>query len=138
MKRQLSAGIVVYYENNQSTEYLLLQYGAGHWDFAKGKLEQGETKIQAALRELQEETGLTTIDIKKGFESSLTYTFQDFRGNPVEKTVHFFIGQVPTKEKITLSHEHKDYTWLPFEPALEQLTYQNAKDVLTKAHEFLK
>lgn len=137
MITQVSAGIVVYHKDNGSIEYLILQYGAGHWDFAKGKLEEGETKMQAAIRELEEETGLTAIDIKPGFEESLVYKFKDFQGHMIEKTVHFFVGEVLTKGQITLSREHKDYTWLPFDQAVRKLTYQNAKDVLTYADAFL-
>src|SRR5665647_371337 len=103
MITQVSAGIVVYYKDNDRIEYLVLQYGAGHWDFAKGKLEEGETKIDAAIRELQEETSLTGVDIKPGFEESLIYRFKDFKGHMVEKTVHFFVGKLSQKNDVQLS-----------------------------------
>jgi 8-oxo-dGTP pyrophosphatase MutT (NUDIX family) len=138
MKKQVSGGIVVYnVDKDRTVKYLLLQYGAGHWDFPKGKLEQGESKDQAARRELTEETGLHDVNIHEGFEESLVYQFNDFRGYPVQKTVHFFVGEVPYKGPIVLSHEHQAYEWLPYDKALEQLTYQNAKNVLIKAQDFL-
>lgn len=139
MKIQVSGGIVIYHkDNNRQMKYLLLQYGAGHWDFPKGKLEVGETKEQAARRELTEETGLQEVQIQQGFEESLVYQFHDFRGNPVEKTVYFFVGEVPYQGPIVLSHEHQAYEWLAYDQALERLTYQNAKNVLVKAHAFLQ
>lgn len=138
MKKQTSAGIVVYHTSDHKTEYLLLQYAAGHWDFAKGKLEEGETKLQAAKRELQEETGLTDVDIVPGFEETLAYIFKDFRGRPIEKTVTFFVGSIAQKKEITLSREHQGYTWLEYEQAVTRLTYSNAREVLIRAHEFLK
>jgi 8-oxo-dGTP pyrophosphatase MutT (NUDIX family) len=138
MRIQTSAGIIVYYKPNGEPEFLLLQYAAGHWDLAKGKLEPGETNLQAAVRELQEETGISKIDMKEGFEASLKYVFKDYTGQPIEKTVYFFVGQVKKKEVAILSREHKDFIWLPFEQAVKKLTYQNAKDVLIKAHEFIK
>ena len=58
MKAVQSAGIVVYYQENKHIEYLVLQYAAGHWDFEKGHIETGETKEEAAKRELMEEAGL--------------------------------------------------------------------------------
>ena len=138
MIKQVSAGIVVYHAaSTGAIEYLILQYGAGHWDFVKGKLEEGETKVQAAIRELQEETCLTEIEIHPNFEESLVYKFKDFKGVPIEKTVHFFVGKVAHKGTITLSREHKDYQWLPFGKAIQLLTYQNAKDVLSHADAFL-
>ena len=44
---------------------------------------------------------------------------------------------MPYQGPITLSREHQAYVWLPYEKALELLTYQNAKNVLIKAHAFL-
>ena len=58
MKHLHSAGIIIYTTHNDTALYLLLRYGAGHWDLPKGKIETGETKQEAALRELMEETGL--------------------------------------------------------------------------------
>jgi hypothetical protein len=53
------------------------------------------------------------------------------------KTVFFFLAQAPNRE-VTLSHEHKDHAWLPYEQALEKLTYDNAQTVLTQAHTYFE
>lgn len=140
MKKQVSAGIVVYYKptDGSEVEYLLLHYVAGHWDLPKGKLEAGETKIQAAIRELEEETGLTEIAIHEGFEESLMYQFRDKHGNPIEKTVHFFVGQVPHRNSpVKISREHQGYDWLPFNKAMQRLAFSNAQQVLQRAHQFI-
>ena len=138
MIAQVSAGIVVYHKVNNIIEYLILQYGAGHWDFAKGKLEEGETKLEAAIRELQEETSLDNVIIHDGFEEFLVYKFKDFQGHMIKKTVYFFVGEIPVKGNVILSREHKDFLWLPFDQAVRKLTYQNAKDILTYADAFLQ
>lgn len=139
MIKQISAGIVVYYKQGTMVEYLLLHYIPGHWDFAKGKLEAGETNIEAAIRELEEETGLTDISVHQGFEESLTYQFRDRSGSSIEKTVHFFVGRVPDRATpIRLSKEHQGYVWLPYQAALDQLTFNNAKEVLARADAFIK
>ena len=44
-------------------EFLLVQHQAGHWGFPKGHLEPGETPVQAAGRELAEETGLRRVKL---------------------------------------------------------------------------
>lgn len=131
MKRVHSAGIIVYYDNHGTKEYLLLHYPSGHWEFPKGKLEKGETNTQAALRELKEETGLEVI-LQPDFCESITYFFKSFDGKTVEKTVDLFIGQSSSKQ-VFLSEEHQGYAWLPYNEALEQLTYDNAKKVFMRA-----
>lgn len=135
MKKVISAGIITFFKKESEPEYLILHYASGHWDFPKGKVEQGETLEQAARRELHEETGLTA-QLVPGFEETFSYIFYDYDNGKAEKTVYFFVGHTGIKTVI-LSHEHQGYSWLPFKEALERLTYDNAKDVLKKAHLFI-
>ncbi|SRR5260221_10313697 len=130
MKHQYSAGIIIYKKENGTILYLLLKYGAGHWDFPKGKIETGETKQEAALRELKEETNLTA-QIDDNFEETIQYIFM-YNQEKTTKTVYFFTGHA-TSTDVKLSHEHTDYAWLPYQNALEQLTYDNAKEILKNA-----
>lgn len=136
MKHVVSAGVIVYRMYHNQPCYLLLQYNAKHWDFAKGKIEKGETHKEAALRELHEEAGITTQLDEHFAPLHFSYIFHDYDGTLAQKTVYFFVGET-TDEKITLSHEHIDYTWLPYEQAHKQLTYDNAKKVLEDAHNYL-
>jgi bis(5'-nucleosidyl)-tetraphosphatase len=135
MKHQYSAGVITYTIKNDQIVYLLLRYGAGHWDLPKGKIEPEETKQEAALRELMEETGLTA-HLDDNFEETVHYIFTDYDKQLTQKTVYFFTGQT-TNTHVVLSHEHTDFAWLPYKEALEQLTYDNAKVLLKKAHKHL-
>lgn len=135
MKQMHSAGIIVYKAENNTILYLLLQYTAGHWDLPKGKIEKGETKQEAALRELMEETGLTA-DLDTNFEKTIQYIFTDYDKQLAQKTVSFFVG-IAHNMAVTLSHEHIGYQWLPYKEALEQLTYDNAKGLLEEAHKYI-
>lgn len=47
------------------------------------------------------------------------------------------MGEVDPSSKVTLSSEHQAFVWLPYEQALEKLTYDNAKAILQKAHRFI-
>lgn len=134
MKREYSAGVIVYYQRNGVTLYLLLHYERGFWDLPKGHIEGKETKEQTALRELDEETGLKKVKLQSDFQENLSYFFHTSGTQElIYKTVYFFMGRSLTK-KVTISHEHIGYMWLPYEEALKQLTYKNARSILKKVH----
>jgi 8-oxo-dGTP pyrophosphatase MutT (NUDIX family) len=135
MREQKSAGIVLFRNDSDKNEFLLLNYPQGHWDFVKGKIEQNETSHETASRETKEETGITNIEFVDGFEESVEYDFR-FKKEDIHKKVIFFLAKTNEKN-IKLSHEHNDYLWLEYNDALKKTTFENAKNVLTKANEFL-
>jgi 8-oxo-dGTP pyrophosphatase MutT (NUDIX family) len=135
MHMERSAGVVVFHENGRR-RYLLLLYGEGHWDYIKGHMEQGEDEIQTATREAAEETGLETLEFIDGFRKPISYFFKR-RSSLVSKEVIFLLAKTQT-ETVSLSFEHKNYLWLPFEEAIQKLTFKNARDVLEESEEFLK
>jgi len=135
MKKLFSAGLILFRVVDGERLYLLLHYPHGHWDFVKGKIEEGESKQEAALRELEEETGLEA-EIMDGFEEQISYTFRQ-EDELIEKTVYFLIGQTD-REAVELSHEHIDFAWLAYNQAEGQLTFANAKEVLKKAELFIR
>jgi len=135
MKQLYSAGIITYTIENENILYLLLHYESGHWDLPKGKIEPGETKQQAALRELMEETGLTA-ELDNDFEETIKYIFTDYDKQLAQKIVYFFVGRATSKE-VKLSDEHIGYKWLPYKETIELLTYDNAKKLVKKAHKHI-
>jgi len=135
MREQKSAGIVLFRNASNKNEFLLLNYPQGHWDFVKGKVEEGETSHETALRETKEETGISDIEFIDGFEESVEYNFK-FKSEDIHKIVVFFLAKTNEK-KITLSHEHNDFVWLEYDDALKKTTFRNAKNVLSKTNEFL-
>ena len=135
MREQKSAGIVLFRNTSNKNEFLLLNYPQGHWDFVKGKVEQNETPHETAMRETREETGITNIEFIDGFEESVEYYFR-FKKEDIHKKVIFFLAKTDEKN-IKLSHEHNDYLWLEYNDALKKTTFENAKNVLIKANEFL-
>ena len=136
MINEKSAGIVLFRNDSNKNEFLLLNYPQGHWDFTKGKIEQNETSLAAAIRETREETGITNIEFIDGFEESVEYDFR-FKKEDIHKKVIFFLAKTDEKN-IKLSHEHNDYLWLEYNDALKKTTFANAKNVLSKANEYLQ
>ncbi|MFC1750177.1 bis(5'-nucleosyl)-tetraphosphatase [Pseudomonadota bacterium] len=131
-----SAGVVLFREGNGKRLYLVLHYPGGHFDLAKGHVEPGETDLQAAERELMEETGIENVELIDGYSETINYKYN--RGPIlVDKDVIFFLGKTD-KEEIVISFEHRDSIWLPYEEAYAKVTFQNAKDLIKKAEEHLK
>ena len=136
MISEKSAGIVLFRNDSGKNEFLLLNYPQGHWDFVKGKVELNETPHETAIRETKEETGISDIEFIDGFEQSVEYDFR-FKKEDIHKKVIFFLAKTNEK-KIKLSHEHNDYLWLEYNDALKKTTFANAKNVLSKANEYLQ
>ncbi len=135
MPKEKSCGAVVFKKQKDGIKYLLLHYGAGHWDFPKGNQEKNETEEQAALREIKEETGIEDIEFTDGFREAISYFYKQ-GGETVFKEVIFFLAQSATDE-VKLSSEHIGYAWMGYENAYKKLTFNNAKELLRKANQFL-
>jgi len=135
MIEETSSGVVLFRKENEKILFLLLHYPSGHWDFVKGKMESGESPLVTAIRETKEETGIIDVKFLDYFEEWIQYNFQ-FNGELVQKKVVFFLGETKTKD-IKISHEHLNYTWMDYSTAMEKITFDNAKTVLSKSYALL-
>jgi 8-oxo-dGTP pyrophosphatase MutT (NUDIX family) len=144
-RRERSAGVIVFRTDLFGhREYLLLDYGR-HWDYPKGHIEPGESDLDAARRELHEETGLNGVEILDGFGREIRYVFRVRAGKRgrsagstrvVHKTVTYFLGRSNGAD-VRLSAEHHAFAWLPFDEAMRQISHASSRDVLRHAEAFL-
>ena len=118
-----AAGLIVFRRKNFKGpfEYLLLQtsYGRHHWTPPKGHVDPGESDMQTALRETEEESGLkeASLNVMENIQKTLNY---EVRGKP--KTVIYWPAEVKDYDVgIKLSDEHQDFKWLAIEKACELL-----------------
>ena len=135
MPVEKSAGAIIFRKNRGKIYYLILKYGEKHWDYVKGHIEKGETLEDTVRREAKEETGIDDLKFIEGFKEWFKYFFKH-EGKNIFKIVTFLLAETKTKD-IKLSFEHLDYKWLPYEEALKQLTFDNARKVLEKANKYL-
>lgn len=143
----VSAGLVLFCETEQGREYLLIRYPSGHFDYARGHLEVGETKKEAALREVREETGIQDVRFfDKEFHTKFFYMakgnererrISQEKGVMIFKEVYVYPGKVVSKT-VQLSHEHTEYVWLPYEEALTKVTFENAKRILRETETYIR
>lgn len=131
-----SFGIIPVFLQNAAPLYLLIQHHHGHWGFPKGNPESGEEPQESAVRELQEETGIEAVEILDGFKSVETYWYKR-KGERIHKRVTYFLGVVSTTETHADEGEVAACDWLPYSAARRQLTYDQAKETLKEAKEYL-
>ena len=138
MTTERSAGFIIISDNLNGSppSVLLLHYTSGHWDFPKGNIEIDETEMQAATRELKEETSIETFTLIPGFRHNLNYKYTR-KSILISKQVTLFLASTQV-DKVIISHEHIGYQWAEINSAVNQLTYSNAKAALTSAINFLK
>lgn len=84
-KSQKAAGGKVINANNE----VLFIYRFNKWDLPKGKLEKGESILACAVREVEEECGITNLQIVKPLET--TYHIYKEKGNIILKTTYWFL-----------------------------------------------
>jgi len=131
-----SCGLVVFRKENGENFFLVLKYPGGHYDFPKGHVEpEDESEKATALRELEEETGIKNLRFVEGYREEISYIYN--RKNKLSnKQVIFFLGETDEKD-VKISDEHLHYYWLPYDDALEKLTFENAKSLLKSAKNLL-
>lgn len=81
-----------------SSGHFLLIFRRGKWDLPKGKLDEGEDLETCAIREVEEETGLKTVEL----ERPITITYHTYRenGNFVLKENHWYLMAARELQKL--------------------------------------
>jgi 8-oxo-dGTP pyrophosphatase MutT (NUDIX family) len=118
-----AAGAVL--ENDAGEIALIYRPKYDDWTLPKGKLEPGETEEQAAVREVEEETGYTG---ELGDELG-TVSYTDRHGRP--KTVHYWRMNV-TGGEFQPNREVSELRWLPRDQAAEQLSFDRDREILAR------
>ena len=140
-RHDYSAGGVAYRmigpDSPQVQIALIATKGRRRWQLPKGTIENGETPLAAAIREVAEETGVLTEH--ESFLQSITYTYFDtYRKDPpvqVHKRVDFFLLRVVGGELNDRSYEVDGVGWFSPEEALDTLTFEGEQAVLRQAME---
>ena len=115
---KLSCGVVVVRHTSEGWLTLLLR-AYHHWDFPKGLMEEGEKPMQAALRELQEETGIASAEFDWGERSMETGPYS--RG----KTARYYLARTDEESVVlgpspdTGEPEHHEWRWVSFDEAYD-------------------
>ena len=114
----LSCGIVLARSTQAGWTTLLLR-AWHHWDFPKGLCEIDESPLEAALREVREETGIADVGFEWG--ERFTETGPYSRG----KTARYYLGRTAQEQVVmgispeTGRPEHHEWRWVSFDEAYD-------------------
>jgi 8-oxo-dGTP pyrophosphatase MutT (NUDIX family) len=131
---ELSVGAIIRYQtteqNRDHADFLLLRNKRGFWGFPQGHKEKGENEIQTLQREVQEETGITNLEIHQ-YIGRIQYKYFRADGIRSEKEVKFYFATTPTRE-VVISNEHEDFKWSTYMDALSLLDHRQLKSIILK------
>ena len=120
--RILSSGVVVVHWNRDHYDYLLLR-AYNYWDFPKGMVEVAESPLQAAVREVEEETALTQLRFRWGDIYRETHPYNQGR-----KVARYYIAESTSAAVMLMPNpelgrpEHNEYRWVTRTEAWDLLT----------------
>ena len=135
-KFEKSCGAVVYTVEDGVIKYLLVEEKSGCLSFPKGHMEEGETEIETALREIKEETDLE-VQLCTDFRAVEQYDLSEKPG--VTKQVVYFLAEYKdTCPGITRPEEVSSLKSLTLEEALEALEFDNKKEMLKRAERYIQ
>lgn len=124
-----AAGGIVQNEKKQ----LLFIYRLGKWDLPKGKMEKGEKTDECALREVEEETGLSKLKLKN--KVGETYHTYNAFGKHFIKTTYWYFITCSSKQVLTPQTEEDitEIKWISTKDMEEPMsnTYASIKDILS-------
>ncbi|HEX9887543.1 MAG TPA: NUDIX hydrolase [Longimicrobiales bacterium] len=136
-RREDSAGGVVIRSIDGRIHVLLIKDPYKNWGLPKGHLEEGETSVEAALREVTEETGLSDLHLGPELGTIDWHFRQD--GEGVHKFCVFFLMRSERGETIPEEREGiSECVWAPLEEAASRITYDNARSMILVAERLLE
>lgn len=125
-------------ENEESK--ILFQFRRGKWDLPKGKLDEGESIEECAVREVEEETGLRNIQL--GELIGVTTHYYKEKGVDIEKETHWFAMRVAGEQELVpqLEEDIMELRWVSENEVEDYLsnTFKNITEIIEKYYNHKK
>ena len=133
MNYEKSCGAIVYRRFHGNTEILLIRHiKSGYWSFPKGHVENGETEVETATREIKEETNIDVL-IDSGFRETVSFSPR----RDTSKTVVYLVAKALNNDTKPQLEEISEIRWVEIGQAASHLTYDNDKLIVNKAKAFI-
>jgi dATP pyrophosphohydrolase len=130
---------VVVFRIEKTPEFLILRRSdkdkiyPGLWQIVSGGIKRGEKAYEAAMREVQEETG---IKPKRLYNTPLTNTFY-FSSNDSVNVSPVFAAEVEGGTEVKISSEHRDFRWLRKDEAISLLVWPGQKEAIKIVNDYI-
>lgn len=134
MRYERSSGAVVYTVRDGTVFYVIINAGERRAGFPKGHIEPGETEEQAALREIQEEVGLS-VRLIPGFRETESYCLPGKRR--IRKNVTYFLACYENQKIRRQKDELSDARLMEYEQAMSCLRFEGVRHILALANQFI-
>lgn len=134
MLYEKSCGAIVYRKFHGNTEILLIKHiNSGHWSFPKGHVENGETEMETAKREIKEETAIDVM-IDPTFREIVTYSPK----KDTVKVVVYFLARAKNVDFTPQESEISEIRWVDISYAVNILSYENDRTIVSRAKNAIK
>jgi len=139
-RSEISAGGVVYRRRRGQPEVCLISTQGGKtWQLPKGIIEDGEKPEAAAIREVEEETGLRGELVKPLEKIEYWYVWEeDGERTRVHKYVYFFLYRYASGSTKDHDDEVDDARWFPLAVAQKRLSFDGERGVMRLAAQEIK
>src|SRR5687767_11066935 len=129
---EYSSGGVVYRQAASGYEFVAVQRARhGDWSLPKGHIEKGESKEEAALREVQEETGIEARIV--GDLQEVVYFYRRPKQGLTRKSVQYYLMEALTDDLGGPNWEVSESRWVPMSEADSLLSYANDRQTIQLA-----
>jgi len=127
-----AAGAVCYLQDKKKVFFLLLRSAkTGEWGPPKGHMDEGETEIETASREIFEEAGVRRASFIPGFREAMNYTVEK-KGKQLSKETVLFLCRMDS-DAIKLSNEHTEAHFATLDEIEVLVPHEDLREVFRKA-----
>ena len=127
-----SCGAIVFTKDAEGIKYVIIESKEGFWGFPKGHVQENETELETARREVLEETGLQ-LEFLDDFQIEDSYSFQR-NGEPRIKHVVYFLAKFSNQIPVAQETELNSIRLMDYKTAVSLFQFESSKRILTEAH----
>ena len=131
MKHTQTAGGIVL---NKDGLVLVVSQNGNSWSLPKGHIDEGENKLQAAIREIYEESGISELELVKELGSYERYRIALDGGEDKTELKKIFMFLFKTNQEVLkpIDPANPEARWVKKEKVAELLTHKKDKEFFLK------